>query len=393
MTLQDEIRHYLNLCHGYAWSKAHPAKPDEPALVSAFLAEEMYEGLRDILRRHVSSSTKLLVRGIFTHQTPKVLPKGKTQSVEIGDLMIVHQHIPIASSKGVSGRAMLFQAKRARTTRTGSLAKGTEAIQFGLYQSWPEFTGETRLAPRPDLATPYWNFQNLSVNTQPATDGAEYLTVFKGQAYRTPLCFPQWTATISNGPDVRFVKKNYPNASTWSAGNCPPLPGSANNGVDCKNDFSGTFCDFLSGKKGRSFQPGLVSASSDHWSLFVNQMLAFAASPGYAYKLANQGIASSLRGRDLNFLAVTPLLYHASTEELTEFVATVTARTATTGFEVTNSLLDSIHWGTSLQGNDGRDFPPEYGAREASNNLPGGHVPMLLVITHGPDVLPFSFQS
>ncbi len=187
-----------------------PNPPDEPALVSAFLSNETYLGLRDILRKYVSPSTKVLVRGIFTHQTPKVLIKGKTKSVEIGDLMIVHQHFS-SPLKPASGRAILFQAKKTRTSRTGSLANGTEEIQFELYQSWPEFTGETRLDRQPDKVTPSWNFQNPSVNAQSATEGAEYLTIFKGHAYCTPFTNPcQWTATISNGPDFRFVKRTIP---------------------------------------------------------------------------------------------------------------------------------------------------------------------------------------
>lgn len=392
MALQDEIRAYVNLCHGDAWRKAHPAVPDEPALVSAFLSRDTYRGLRNILRNHVSSSTKVLVRGIFTHQTPKVLPKGKTQSVEIGDLMLVHQHFSTTTGQPINGRAILFQAKRARTPRTGSLAKGTEAIQFELYQSWPEFTGQTRLAKQPDASTPFWNFQNPSASTQPASDGAQYLTVFKGHAYQTPLTTPQWMATTIAGPDVRFVRKNYPNASTWSTGGCPPLPSSAKVGVSCRTDFADTLCDFLFGNSGRHFQPGVISPTSDHWSLFVNQMLAFSANRDYVYKLANQGITSSLRGRNLRFFAAVPGLFHAASEELDEFVAAAVEQSPTLGFTLTNALLASISSEAAREDNDGYGAPPDDRSQDALDSLPVGHVPLLLVMTHGPDELPFSPQ-
>lgn len=395
MTLQDEIRAYVNLCHGNAWRKALPAKPDEPALVSAFLSEETYRGLRSILRSHVSPSTKVLVRGIFTHQTPKVLLRGKTQSVEIGDLMLVHQHFSTTSGKPSYGRAILFQAKRARTPRTGTLANGTEAIQFELYQSWPEFTGETRLVPRPDAATLFWDFKNPSVNLQQATDGSEYLTVFKGHAYDTPLFNPQWSASVSPGPDQKFVKKNYPNASTWSTGCCPPTPISAKSGVICNPDFSDSFCDLLLGMRGRSFLPGAISPTSNHWSLFVNQMLDFSAKrdSDYIYKLANQGVVSGMRGRDLSFLAAIPTLFHAATEELDEFLATAAGSTRTTSFELTNALIRSIESGKKEEGEGGGDEPPFRESSNVPDGSPGGHVPLLLVMTHGPEEFPFNPQN
>lgn len=396
MTLEDEIRIYLNMCHGNAWRISAPNPPDEPALVSAFLSNETYLGLRDILRKYVSPSTKVLVRGIFTHQTPKVLIKGKKKSVEIGDLLIVHQHFS-SQLKPASGRAILFQAKKTRTSRTGSLANGTEEIQFELYQSWPEFTGETRLDRQPDKVTPSWNFQNPSVNAQSATEGAEYLTIFKGHAYCTPFTNPyQWTAAISNGPDFRFVKKNYPNASTWSSGICPPVPSPAKKGVDCKIDFSNTFCDFLLGKKGRSFQPGVVSPTSDHWSLFINQMLSFAFSDksDYVYKLASQGVVDSrLRGQNLNYLSGVPMLFHAALEEIYEFVAAAAGHTELTNFVLTNEILKHIELGSYIRGRDAADVPPVNRIQDSPSNLPSSHVPLLLVMTHGPDETPFNSQK
>ena len=393
MTLQDEIRAYVNSCHGNAWRKAHPADPDEPALVSAFLSKEMYRGLQKILRGHISPSTKVLVRGIFTHQTPKVLPKGKSESVEIGDLMLVHQHFSTAPGKGITGRAILFQAKKARTSRTGSLAGGTEATQFELYQSWPEFTGAKRLDKQPDAATPFWNFNNPSVSGQPAADGAEYLTVFKGNAYRVKRFIPQWQAPVSNGPDFRFVKKNYPNASTWSAGSCPPPPSAAKAGVSCKTDFSDVLYDILFGLKGRSFQSGSPLPALDHWSLFVNKMLAFSLDREYVYKLANQGIASSVRSRNLSVLADVPALFHAATEEIEEmgeFFRAEIEQMPHTEFEFMEELVRRIRSETEAKGSEEDGAPPVDEPPDGLATAPIGHVPLLLVVTLGPDEFPFS---
>ncbi len=92
MSLIDEIREYVNRSHAYAWRAAHPIAPDELGLVSALLCREMYQGLRDVLSRNISPSTKLMVKGVFTHQTPKVKAVTGAKAVEIGDLLIIQQH-------------------------------------------------------------------------------------------------------------------------------------------------------------------------------------------------------------------------------------------------------------------------------------------------------------
>lgn len=391
MSLEDEIRAYVNLCHGDAWRRAGTAKPDEPALVSSFLSKDNYRGLRSILRAHAGPSTKVLVRGIFTHQTPKVLLKGKTQSVEIGDLMLVHQHFSTDPRKPDIGRALLFQAKRTRTPHTGSLTKGTEAIQFELYQTWPEFNGATRLAHRPDASTHYWNFNNTSVNSQPATDGADYLTIFKGHAYKTPPCVPQWKASVTNGPDFKYVVRNYPNASTWSTGSCPATTSPAKSGVSCKSDFGAVLTDFLLGNKGRDFNPRVTTPTTDHWSLFVNQMLAISARANgdYVYTSANQGVVSGMRGRNLGFLSFVPALFHAAFEELDEFVDSAASGFPFSDFVLTNMLLRKIE-SDAVLGHDGE--PPVCKHENMIEDTLGGHVPLLLVTTYGPEGLTFNHQ-
>jgi hypothetical protein len=92
MTLEDELRTYTNLSHANAWRRAYPEKPDEPAYVSSLISFELFRGLRKTLRKYATPGTKVLTRGIFTHQTPKVALLTQTSSVEIGDLMFVHQH-------------------------------------------------------------------------------------------------------------------------------------------------------------------------------------------------------------------------------------------------------------------------------------------------------------
>lgn len=119
MPLDNDIRNYVNRTHANAWRNVKSGStPDEPALVSSFLSSEMYRGLRVILGNYAKPGVSTLIRGIFTHQTPKVKISGAAHSTEIADLMLVHQHFTGPKGKRVAttGNALLFQAKRTPTT-------------------------------------------------------------------------------------------------------------------------------------------------------------------------------------------------------------------------------------------------------------------------------------
>lgn len=373
MTLLDEVREYVNKSHANAWLRAAGAVPDEPGLVSSFLSKEMYRGLRQSLQRHARPGTNTLVRGIFTHQTPKVRLVHRRRSVEIADLMLVHQHFSRNWRTPTSGRALLFQAKRTSTPSTGSVAAGTQATQFELYRDWAKFVGSTRLPVSPK-GFRSWDFcAGGRVSQANAVAAGEYMTVFDQHAFSVTAAIPQWAAPISCGPAHSVLAGSYPATCTWSAGGAP-LPGSSpSRGVNCPVDFGTVFTDFLGGSRGRPYIPD-VSNRSDHWSIFVNKMLSISARPNgnYVYTSKKQNIASGLRGRNL-----IAALWHAVEEEVECFLSGVDPHDGS-GFAITNSLLDRV---IKSELDVPNDFPPDNLAHEFLGPPGGGHVPMLLILT------------
>lgn len=388
MTLIDEIRQYTNLSHAYAWKMASPKIPDEPALVSAFLSEEMYRGLRDSLHRHASSSMTVLVNGVFTHQTPKVTLKGAAKSVEIGDLLLIRQHFERNKIQPSWGKALLLQAKRTKKSRTGSLNSGNQKIQFELYQKWPEFNGTSRLEIAPSGAS-YWNFQHPSAGSIRYEDAAKYLTVFNGNAYSATAAQHPWKAKPIQGQGYsEFLKGNFPGNCAWAAGDCKPPPNCAKNGVDCTEDFAQTLLNFVLGQEGRSFQPGVIQGP-DHWSIFVNRMLAISAKPNgdYTYKSQSQGVVSGVRSRTLQDLGVVPALFLAASEELNAWMSR-DIPTLQDAFAFTNDLLQY----SDQLFDEGE--PPISDEPSIAMPIPeGGHVPLLLIATMGEDPIAFRQET
>lgn len=376
MSLIDEIREYVNRSHAYAWRAAHPTAPDEPGLVSALLSREMYQGLRDVLCRNIPPSTKLMVKGVFTHQTPKVKPVTGTKAVEIGDLLLIQQHFDTDPAKPSTGRALLLQAKASLKPKTGSLNSGTQRTQFELYQNWPAFTGETRLATSP-IGYSSWDFTLPSAGSEPCTAGAEYAIVYKKHAYRSALTSPRWKGVLSAGPDhATLLAHSFSSKSTWVTGTCPPLPAHARGGVRCPMDFACTLSGLLAGSVGRSFNPG-VKSGRDHWSIFINEMLEMASKPeeDYRYTNANQGVISGMRGRDLFMQAAAPILRFAVTEDIERWISSGRL-TPNNNFEFTNLLLSMM----AESGRYNNEPPNEESFRKVFRP---GHVPMLVIATIG----------
>lgn len=320
---------------------------------------------------------KVLVTGIFTHQTPKVRLKGQAKSVEIGDLLLIHQHFTRDRRCPSSGRALLLQAKRTKKNKTGSLNSGNQKIQFDLYQRWPEFNGATRLAHAPDGAS-CWNFQNASASADPFEDAAKYLTVFNGNAYTAHASQPAWKTKPVAGPEHNaLLKGGFPGDCSWATGRCASPPSPAKSGVNCAEDFAQTLLDLVQGGEGRSFRPG-VAAGGDHWSIFVNKMLAMStkANGDYTYTSFSQSVVAGLRGRNLQFLDAVPALFLAATEEMGAW-ASREAPPLQCDFSFTNELIDYVI--AQRTGFDER-APPS--GEEPSLALPsprGGHVPVLLI--------------
>lgn len=74
------------------------------------------------------------IRGIFCHQTPKAVfqSHGKTHQPELGDLLIVHEHVGYSARR----RALLLQAKM---SVLGKVSGAVDAVQKELYDNWPNF--------------------------------------------------------------------------------------------------------------------------------------------------------------------------------------------------------------------------------------------------------------
>lgn len=377
MSFVDAVRHYVNQSHANAWRRSGGSTPDEPALVSSFLSEEMYRGLRKVLVTW-RGGMSTVVKGIFTHQTPKVRLLTHKQSTEIADLMLVHQHFYILDGEIVdsTGRALLLQAKRTGYPLTGSVATGTAALQFELYRDWAPFVGVSRLDTAP---TGYssWDFRSGSGAPATANEGA-YLTVFNHQAFSMTAATPQWQAPIIAGPAHAALCSAYPADCTWSQGIAPAPGAPASGGVACPTDFGTAFEEFLDGKRGRPFEPGVLTGA-DHWSIFVNTMLRVSAgSENYLYNSKNQGVMNAPRGRTLLFDSVSPILGHVALEEVRSYLAGKPQNPANP-FLFTNSLLRAaIDEASTVE--DGR--PPNDGP-EFDEGDRDGHPPMLVVATLG----------
>jgi hypothetical protein len=369
MTMKDELCDYANLSHANAWRRAKiqtpPVNPDEPGFVSSLLSPDIIQGLRDILKKYTVPGTKVRTRGIFTHQTPKVVPSGASKSVEIGDLMFVHIDMPVGAPS--SARALLLQAKMSLKPKTGSLASANEALQFKLYRDWLPFHGKFRL-PKYSPLGGAWDFRPTPTDKLTAQLGSGYITIFDNEAYNTVYAAQQWLAPVNPGPAALNLSASFPKSTTWSLGSSPSFNTKPSDGVDCLNDFGTAFSDFLAGSSGRTFSLG-ANSGTDHWSAFVNFMLAEALSPGYKFKLKNQGVKSAARAANINFVSTV----FQAIERLNTF--------GLDGDDIfepwpESELLKALGF---LEHDEG---PPEE-LQNAETNPGGRHVPILIVLTFG----------
>ncbi len=304
MAFEDDLRNFINLTHAYAWHQAQAAGkvPDEPGLVSAFIAKPMLDELERLVKVELGASTKVLVDGIFTHKTPTVLPTvaPNSNSVEIADLMLVRQHVNPSTGVAISGRAFLLQAKRNRLPNSGNVAAGNPFIQFNLYQNWPPFEGTTRLSQGAANGA-NWQFPNI-----PGNPYGRYLAVLDGNAFVSASAPPVWQGCPTK--NAACAPYTFPAEGSWGYGNIDSLTIPAA-GVDCSTDFASLLGEFIKGSAGVPFTPGLWS-QTDHWSTFVTEMLGHALSANYTYLSARTGITRPERrmGRISSFVAAQPIM-------------------------------------------------------------------------------------
>lgn len=304
MAFADDLRNFINLTHAYAWHQAKIVgkKPDEPGLVSAFIAKPMLDELERLVKAELGASTKVLVDGIFTHKTPTVLPTvaPNSNSVEIADLMLVRQHVNPSTGVAISGRAFLLQAKRNALPNSGNVAAGNPFIQFNLYQNWPPFEGTTRLSQGAANGT-NWQFPNI-----PGNPYGRYLAVLDGNAFVPVGASPVWQGSPTR--NAACIPYTFPADGSWGYGDITPLTSPAT-GVSCNNDFAPLLGEFIKGNAGVPFTPGVWS-QTDHWSTFVTEMLGHALSANFTYLSARTGITQPARrmGRISSFVAAQQIL-------------------------------------------------------------------------------------
>lgn len=307
-TLQEKLRDFLNLTHAYAWNQAKLVNktPDEPGLVSAFLAKPMLSELESIVKNHYQGKgIDVVVNGIFTHKTPTVHPDGAPNSVEIADLLFVRQHVNASDpTTPIKGKAFLLQAKRNTTPSSGNVENDNPRIQYDLYKSWPSFTGTSRITSGP-TGPGKWDFKP----TQTVPYG-RYLAVLDEHAFDIPSS-QQWTGAPTLKNNLEYLEQ-YPGQGvkcTWAQGIIPPaLPGKIC--VECNSDFSEEFTKFIDGQAGVKFVPGTQS-SQEHWSTFVTDMLNIAALTDYKFRSHTTGVnVPQLRNGEIHaFLATAPIAH------------------------------------------------------------------------------------
>ena len=371
-SLVNELREYLSRTHAYAWALATAAgkTPDEPAIVHAFLSDEMWPVLQGILRGKVVSNTQVVVRGIFTHQTPYVREVGAPRACEIADLMLVRMHLPSNPRQQASGKALLLQAKHKPKPTTEPLTDAGDVAQLQLYRDWNKFHGTSRLptAPSDGMHSTAWNFQDPHGAYWRQT--SQYLTVVKGEVYTLDDPTTPASCGVSSGPDhARLNTHHWPNGSPWTNGAILSTATAAA-GVDCLDDFAATLHDFVMSMVGRNFDVGLVGATN-HWSIFVAEMLEIAGMKNYKFgkkKLTRSNALSA-------FSTVLPMI---AAQEAGDFVAS----NAASGFDFSNAVLD-LHRRVFLANRDGQ-APP---FADIESPYSPGHVPILLILTHGDELV------
>ncbi len=154
--------------------------PTEPELVLSFFVHALQE-IEDEWNAVLSSyPLHLKISGIFSHQTPKVLPLGSTATsdarkrgfipkpgkrfCELGDLLFIVSH---QGSKKGAGNAMMLQAKKGFHSSSDPLQRTLyeHSPRFKYRSSTPALNGQDRtLTPKSDTKLAYWDL-NAQINS------------------------------------------------------------------------------------------------------------------------------------------------------------------------------------------------------------------------------------
>lgn len=366
-------RDFLNLTHAYAWHQAHlvNSTPDEPGLVSALIATPMIQELERLVRAQLNVK-HVILNGIFTHKTPTVKPRGAANSVEIGDMLFVRQHL--SGSTATIGRAFLIQAKRNTTPTSGGVAQGNPRIQFDLYKKWPRFEGTSRI-PRGCAGGNDWAFQANS--NEPF---GRYTAIYGDHAF-TPATPPTtWVGAPTPAPGSGFTHSGYKNDTTWGYGNVSQTT-NPRMGVACPDDFADLLSDFVLGNAGAPFVPGQISAQ-DHWSSFINEMLLVAASGNYTFFSRRTGVLTPTprKGTVTTFQAAVSLALLMRKESVVDLVWEFMSGPGRISSAFPETIRQAIKDIDQLAGESMYLPPPPPGGVSQPPDEPG-HPPILSLIT------------
>jgi len=275
MSINDIIRDYINETHDAAYQYAikNNKSVDEPGLISKFL--ENHKDLEKELNNS-NKNLKYLIDVIFTHQTPKIKAIDRSRSVEIADLLLINIHHGSQKTE-TSGKALLIQAKRNNTPTSGSLARGTEAIQFYIYNKWPKFSFTSRSQNFKSIST-NWDF-----NFKKSEEHSFYAVIYDSKLFHNHTLY-----------SPSFINANFHQNCSWNTAQCEFLQVTPSKGLTCNTSFSNLFSHFIMNNAGRTFSPSLA-ANGEHWSIFINDMMTLAKDPSYIYHLSRQGISESQR--------------------------------------------------------------------------------------------------
>ncbi|HIE0650141.1 TPA: hypothetical protein ACXJNB_003268 [Serratia marcescens] len=283
MTLREVFEEYIKLIHSMAYEKSKSIGKtiDEPSFISSFV--ENHKTLEELLNK--SHSRKYyIIDAVYTHQTPKVKPAKSKMSVEIADLLIINTHHSASQSNTV-GNAMLFQAKRHSSPKTGSLAAENEKTQFHLYKEWPRFTFKNRKFHF-NGSDYQWDF-NLKKDT--ALEHSKYIVIYEGEI------FTNQPGQLSQ----QFMNAKFIDNSPWNSSACEGSKNQPSQGLTCEESFSATLEKIILGTNGRHFDTS-ENVANDHWSNFIQGMMRLAVGGVYMYKLSRQNIIKRNRFRSIS---------------------------------------------------------------------------------------------
>ena len=212
ITVADRIR--SELARGHRALTVKGQHPREERYVAEILVRLVRVVQRDLAPLFAGHGITIEGKGAFTHGkggpmvASNAFPQNKPQSVEIGDMMVVVNHVSAAST---TRHALLFQAKMYK----GHL-KPDNDNQLELYHSWPPFTysgpGALTGQQRNVTAQFYDQAQYLFIDG-PLSD----FTAEPDRPSLTPSCCLSWRLTqlLCHRAGRSFVQPPPANNSNW----------------------------------------------------------------------------------------------------------------------------------------------------------------------------------